>query len=247
MYTALTLAAALSVGAPALKPKEEPLGKGPGYMGITFSQAEEGGLVITEVKPGGPAEKAGLKENDILLKANDTELKEMDTTRFVEIIGAMRPNQMVTFQVARNGEAMTVKVRYKQPEASESALMSVNVPTSTIMTAELGFASAVTEFGMLLRDSEFKGKSSFADVRQLANKFKGADSHGHRAEFIRLQIEHACVASIDAAFKHGDRSLRQRHAGRVLELEPEQRVLRLHGRVVNGNALALDVLVDDRQ
>ncbi len=87
---------------------------------------------------------------------------------------------------ARLEETMTVKVRYKQPEASESTLMSVNVPTSTSMTPELGFASAVTEFGMLLRDSEFKGKSSFADVRQLATKFKGADSHGHRAEFIRL-------------------------------------------------------------
>ena len=128
MYTALTLAAALSVGAPALKPKEEPLGKGPGYMGITFSQAEEGGLVITEVKPGGPAEKAGLKENDILLKANDTELKEMDTTRFVEIIGAMRPNQMVTFQVARNGEAMTVKVKLGARPADFEALRPVRPP-----------------------------------------------------------------------------------------------------------------------
>ena len=87
---------------------------------------------------------------------------------------------------ARLDETMTVKVRYKQPEASESTLMSVSVPTRTGMTPELGFASAVTEFGMLLRDSEFKGKSSFADVRLLATKFKGADAHGHRAEFIRL-------------------------------------------------------------
>jgi Ca-activated chloride channel family protein len=87
---------------------------------------------------------------------------------------------------ARLDETMTVKVRYKQPEASESTLMAVTVPTRTGMTPELGFASAVTEFGMLLRDSEFKGKSSFANVRQLATTFKGADAHGHRAEFIRL-------------------------------------------------------------
>ena len=87
---------------------------------------------------------------------------------------------------SRLDETMTVKVRYKQPEASESTLMSVTVPTATAMTPELGFASAVTEFGMLLRDSEFKGKSSFADVRQLATTFKGGDAHGHRAEFIRL-------------------------------------------------------------
>jgi hypothetical protein len=32
----------------------------------------------------------------------------------------------------------------------------------------LGFASAVAEFGMLLRDSEHKGSASFADVRERA-------------------------------------------------------------------------------
>jgi S1-C subfamily serine protease len=128
MYTALTLVAALSVGAPALKPKEEPLGKGPGYMGITFSQAEEGGLIITEIKPGGPAEKAGLKENDILLRANETDLKDLDTTKFVELIAAMRPNQMVTFQVARNGEAMTVKLKLGARPADFEALRPIRPP-----------------------------------------------------------------------------------------------------------------------
>ena len=87
---------------------------------------------------------------------------------------------------ARLDETMTVKVRYKQPEASESTLMSVAVATRLAMTPELGFASAVTEFGMLLRDSEFKGSATYAQARELAAKFKGADAHGHRAEFIRL-------------------------------------------------------------
>ena len=50
----------------------------------------------------------------------------------------------------------------------------------------LGFAAAVAEFGMLLRDSEFKGSSSFAEALALAERFKGEDAHGHRAEFIRL-------------------------------------------------------------
>ena len=50
----------------------------------------------------------------------------------------------------------------------------------------MGFAAAVAEFGMLLRDSEFKGASSFAEALDLARRFKGDDPHGHRAEFIRL-------------------------------------------------------------
>ena len=54
------------------------------------------------------------------------------------------------------------------------------------MTPELGFASAVAEFGMLLRDSEFRGTSSFDAARRRAEQFRGSDAHGHRAEFVRL-------------------------------------------------------------
>jgi Ca-activated chloride channel family protein len=83
-------------------------------------------------------------------------------------------------------EAMTVKVRYKAPGGDVSKLTAVVVRTQTAESPALGFASAVAEFGMLLRESEFKGSASFADVRSRAIKFKGADAHGHRAEFIRL-------------------------------------------------------------
>ena len=83
-------------------------------------------------------------------------------------------------------EMMTVKLRYKQPEASQSTLMSVTVSTTTASNPALGFAAAVAQFGMLLRDSELKGHSSFASTRALAARFKGLDPHGHRAEFIRL-------------------------------------------------------------
>jgi Ca-activated chloride channel family protein len=83
-------------------------------------------------------------------------------------------------------EAMTVKLRYKKPDEDVSTLTTVAVKNTTGTTAELGFASAVAEFGMLLRDSEHKGSSSFADVRERASRFKGGDAFGHRAEFLRL-------------------------------------------------------------
>jgi len=84
------------------------------------------------------------------------------------------------------GEAMTVKIRYKAPDGDVSTLMTTAVADRTQSTPELGFAAAVVEFGMLLRDSEFKGASSFSEALALAQRFKGDDPHGHRAEFIRL-------------------------------------------------------------
>jgi Ca-activated chloride channel homolog len=83
-------------------------------------------------------------------------------------------------------EAMTVKLRFKQPDADVSTLRTVAVRNTVETTPELGFASAVAEFGMLLRDSRHKGSASFADVRARARRFKGDDGFGHRAEFIRL-------------------------------------------------------------
>jgi Ca-activated chloride channel family protein len=44
----------------------------------------------------------------------------------------------------------------------------------------------VAEFGLLLRDSQFKGDATYAQVLQLAKEAKGQDEAGYRAEFIRL-------------------------------------------------------------
>jgi Ca-activated chloride channel family protein len=86
---------------------------------------------------------------------------------------------------ARN-EAMTVKLRYKAPGGSDSALLSVPVANQTAMSPALGFASAVAEFGMMLRESAFKGASSYEGAAARAATHIGEDRHGHRAELVRL-------------------------------------------------------------
>ncbi len=98
-------------------------------------------------------------------------------------------------------ELMTVKVRFKAPDADKSELTSVTVPTRAATSPELGFASAVAEFGMLLRESEHRGTASFADVRTLATRFKGADPYGHRAEFLRLIDAAEAVSQLRASGK----------------------------------------------
>jgi Ca-activated chloride channel family protein len=88
---------------------------------------------------------------------------------------------------ANSRELATVKVRYKAPDGAESRLMSkVVLNASSPMSANLGFASAVAEFGMLLRDSEHKGRSSYRAAAARARSFRGADPDGYRAEFIKL-------------------------------------------------------------
>ncbi len=89
--------------------------------------------------------------------------------------------------VADSRELATVKVRYKAPGGDASRLLSrVILNVNTPASANLGFASAVAEFGMLLRNSEHKGSASYRGVAARARSFRGNDPEGYRAEFIKL-------------------------------------------------------------
>jgi hypothetical protein len=52
--------------------------------------------------------------------------------------------------------------------------------------SDLKFAAAVAEFGMILRDSEYKGNGSLQQVIEWAQQGTGADMNGYRADFIEL-------------------------------------------------------------
>jgi Ca-activated chloride channel homolog len=87
-------------------------------------------------------------------------------------------------------ELMTVKFRYKKPDAEKSVLI---VHAATDQPLELSrtsnnfrFVSAVAEFGMLLRNSEFKQKSSFEKAYTLGKSALGTDAEGYRREFLLL-------------------------------------------------------------
>src|SRR6266700_4908692 len=51
---------------------------------------------------------------------------------------------------------------------------------------DLKFAAAVAEFGMILRDSDYKGNGSLQQVIEWAQQGMGADVNGYRADFIEL-------------------------------------------------------------
>jgi Ca-activated chloride channel family protein len=87
----------------------------------------------------------------------------------------------------RSNELMTVKLRFKKPDEDRSQLISVAVEKRAgELSANIGFASAVAEFGMLLRRSANKGDASWSSAQALARKYRGEDPGGYRAEFIRL-------------------------------------------------------------
>jgi len=87
-------------------------------------------------------------------------------------------------------EMLTVKLRYKKPDENKSELIerAVTDTNATFESApvDLKFAAAVAEFGMILRDSEYKGNGTLNAVIEWADQAKGKDPNGYRAGFIEL-------------------------------------------------------------
>lgn len=101
---------------------------------------------------------------------------------------AVAPAQLA--EAAKSGEMMTVKLRYKAPDSDLSKLIEMPVKdegkTLTASSEEYKFSAAVAGFGLLLRDSGYKGTLSWETVRKLAIDGKGADKLGYRGEFLQL-------------------------------------------------------------
>ncbi len=89
-----------------------------------------------------------------------------------------------------SNELMQVKLRYKEPDKNTSQLLAVPVVDRGLKlqnaSTNLKFSASVAAFGMVLRDSQYKGTANFDEVLKLSSQSQGTDLDGYRAEFIRL-------------------------------------------------------------
>jgi Ca-activated chloride channel family protein len=94
----------------------------------------------------------------------------------------------------RNGrganEMLDLRIRYKEPEGTESKLIEVPLvdrgASFANASSDFRFAAAVAGFGLVLRDSVYKGSATLDWVVATAQNSRGVDKNGYRDEFIRL-------------------------------------------------------------
>ena len=100
----------------------------------------------------------------------------------------------------KGNELMYVKLRYKLPDANASRWLDHVVPVSHAYegSIDLRFAAAVAAFGMILRDSEYRGTATLESVLAMARGSLGEDKGGYRAEFVKL-VERVRAESLLAA------------------------------------------------
>jgi len=98
------------------------------------------------------------------------------------------PLKYQTPQLKKTQELATIKIRYKDVNASKSKLLEkvVTLKSNEIKDEDFFFAQDVASFGMILRDSKYKGNITLKEVLEIAKKYKGKDPEGYRADFIKL-------------------------------------------------------------
>ena len=98
---------------------------------------------------------------------------------------------------ATRGEVAFVKLRYKLPSSETSRLFSQAVldPGPGVRGSnDFRFSSAVAGFGMLLRDSRFKGSATVDGMLEIARSSLGEDRQGYRRDFVALVERYRRIA-----------------------------------------------------
>ncbi|MEI6871364.1 MAG: PDZ domain-containing protein, partial [Verrucomicrobiota bacterium] len=85
-----------------------------------FSVEAGAGALITEVQPNSPAQKAGLREYDVVTAVNGKKVEGMQDLRLT--VATMLPGTKVTLQIIRDRKSMDVSVQLgEKPEKKEVA------------------------------------------------------------------------------------------------------------------------------
>ena len=90
---------------------------------------------------------------------------------------------------AESADWLTVAIRAKEPEGTESRLYEYPVNENMVsetMSGNLRFAAAVAEAGMLLRDSEWKGTADWAQALELVRGCESVTGDVYKEEFVYL-------------------------------------------------------------
>lgn len=111
---------------------------------------------------------------------------------------------------ANEKELMTVKIRYKQPTGDKSKLLVHTVNRTTKgweqASENFRFASAVAGYGMLVRNSEFKGTITYNRLLKMIKNAIGTDEQGYRKEFKNIVENTASLARRTAEVEEEDLS-----------------------------------------
>jgi serine protease Do len=148
-----------------------------GFMGVTLQQVDQDlatafgqehaeGALISDVAKGSPAEKAGLKQGDIITKYNNQRAANITALR--NAIAMMKPGTKVNLTVLRSGKVLTIPIEIGSfPTAfvasRENKLGFEVEPLSPEIARTLGL---VNEQGVVISKVEQGSPAAWAGIKK---------------------------------------------------------------------------------
>lgn len=172
-----------------------------GYLGVyigsiqnsAMAQAlglkKDQGALINSVEDGSPADKAGLKNGDVVIKMNGKDINGPDELQ--RRITETAPGTKISLTVIRNGEQKKVEVKLGQLNEKNEMASSFSGSGSNKMQSELGFSSETLDNNLANQfniDTKYKGV-----VVTSVNHRSDAYSNGLRSGDVILEANHKRV------------------------------------------------------
>jgi carboxyl-terminal processing protease len=138
------------------------------YGGIgVVTRYKNKNLTIRELLKNSPAEKAGIKPGDKILKINDIEVRDFDETGVAALLNGL-PNTKVNLQIERQNKKMELSVIREK--------ITVNpVPYYTMLAIEVGYISFTT----FNEKASSEVKKAFLDLKEQGMKKLIIDVRGN--------------------------------------------------------------------
>ncbi len=177
-----------------------------GYLGIELQPIDQDmaeafkldrpqGILVTQVMKGSNAEKAGLKQGDIILELNKIPVKSVETFR--NDISLMSPNTEIVLKVNRSGKILTIPMTIGSREKT-TPLMS-NTAQKLGLQVETLTADLATQNG-------YKSDETGVIIRQI-QQGSLAQRVGLKKGMIIVAVNHQKVSNVEdfnTAIEKGD-------------------------------------------
>ncbi len=125
---------------------------------------------------------------EIIPAGSHESLKSIDPLKYQNKGG--EKSKAIIVDTNHRAELMTVKLRYKQPDGFTSTKVEIPIK-GKVMDLEntsdnFRFSASIAEFGLILRNSQYKEDASMEHVIAMAKAARGEDEEGYRSEFLKL-------------------------------------------------------------
>ncbi|MBI4384606.1 MAG: PDZ domain-containing protein, partial [Nitrospinae bacterium] len=166
----------------------------------SFGLKQSDGALVGDVIPGSPADQAGIKRGDVIVKFKNQDVKSMET--LPKLVAAVIPGSKVDVEVIRDGKRMTVPVTIavlkdeesKPREAPPVDLLGIHAQDITpelaesmqldtsegVLIAEVNPGEAGAEAGLrrgdVVTEMNRRPIRNMADYSAVASKIKSGDT-----------------------------------------------------------------------